>query len=939
MKKVNAFVGAVVLVSAFLFGQACFGQADFTGPLPVNPSVKIGQLPNGLKYYILKNALPASKVQLRLVVNAGSVLEDNDQQGLAHMMEHMNFNGSVHFKRNELVDYLQSIGVKFGADLNAYTTFDETVFILPIPSDDTAKLEKGFTILEDWAGNATLDTAAINKERGIVLEESRLGQGANGRLSDQYFPELYHGSAYAHRLPIGKDSIIKNFDPSALTRFYKTWYRPDLEAVVIVGDIDPAAAEREIIRHFSHFTNPSPEVPRPQIIPIPEREQNTGMVLTDKEQTMKILQVFNYVEKATPTRTWNDFRQTIVEGLFNEMINARLSELSQLPEPPFLFGSTRFSEFSRGYRSFFSFAVIGDKPAKPAIDSLLALNAGVQKFGFLATELERAKSTLLNQLQTAYDNRDKTLSDYLVQGYINNFLEGTPIVGISNRYAFTKKVLPTISLAEVNALTKKMEARQGKFVLLLSPAKDSAELPTNSELLADVAAGEKLPPKQYTETVTAKTLMNELPHTGKIIAETKNDTLGTTDLTLSNGITITLKPTEFKNDDIQMDSWRWGGSVNFGLADKANAENAANLVMTMGVKDLSPTDLRKFLAGKTVTAQPYISPYDEGIQASSSVKDFETMLQLVHLYFTAPRKDAPLFQSYIHNQASFFQNLRSNPNTYFSDSVAHLEFHNDPWAAYLPDSATYSKISLDRSFAIYKEVYSNAYGLHFTFVGNIDIKKIEPLLALYLGSLPAKEKENKFTDQGLRPVKGIQQILINKGTAKQSMIELIFNGEALYSPEEVLKLQVLTDALNIRVTEELRESMSGMYTGGIFGTLLNRPYNHYEITAVIPCGPENVDKLTAALMGIIRNAIDSGVPQKDLDKVKANLQKQDDEQMKQNEHWLDGLTYAWIERYNPRWIDDYSKKLAALTVEDVKEAAKKYFQMDRYIKAVLNPEK
>jgi zinc protease len=938
--KNSFFFCRLLTLPLFLFFQLpAFSQFDLNKKLPGDPNVKIGKLANGLTYYIRKNTKPEKKIQLRLVVNAGSVLEQPDQQGLAHMMEHMNFNGSTHFKKNELVSYLQSIGVQFGADLNAYTGFDETVYILPIPSDDPVKVDKGFTILEDWAGNASLDTTEINKERGVVLEESRLGKGANERMRNKYFPELFNGSAYASRLPIGKDSIIQNFKAASLSRFYKTWYRPDLMAVIVVGDIDPATAEKEIIKHFSHFKNPVNETPRPAIIAVAERKQNMGMVLTDKEQTLNLLQIFNYFEKAKPVNTWNDYKKGIVEGLFNTLINERLAELSQLADPPFLFGNTSFNNFIRGYRAFISIAVVGDKPVKDAIDSLVITNERVRKYGFLPSELERAKSSLLNELKTAYDDRNKTESGRLVQDYINNFLTATPIVGIANRYDFVKQILPTIKLEDVNAFAKKMDSPQGKFALMLAPEKNAAQLPSNNELVNYILDARNLPVKPYTENAMASSLMDKLPTPGKVTSEKKDATLGTTDLTLSNGITITIKPTEFKNDDIQMDSWRLGGSVNYGLADKENAENAANIVMTMGVKDMSAIDLQKYLAGKTVSVQPYINPDDEGMQGSSSVKDFETFLQVVHLYFTSPRKDEQLFKSYINTQKGFLKNMKSNPNSYFADTVARMEFNNSPWTPLIPDAADFDKISLNRSLDIYKEIYGNAYGWHFTFVGNIDIAKMKSFMALYLGSLPTKEKENKFTDVGLRPVKGVVQAVVYKGAAKQSMVKIIFNGDAKYSPDENLKLSALTQVLNIKIIEKLREEMSGIYGGGMNGAIINRPYNHYVINVTFPCGPENVDKLTAALFDIIKNAKEKGVEQKDLDKVKETLKKQNEDQMKENDHWLDVLTKSWIERENPNWIYVYSKKVAALTVQDMQETAKKYFDMDNYIKAVLDPEK
>ena len=623
MRKANLCTVLVCLALCVVTSHSLRAQYEPDKKLPVDANVKIGRLPNGLTYYIRKNALPAKKVQLRLVVNTGSVLEDADQQGLAHMMEHMNFNGLKHFPKNELVSYLQSIGVQFGADLNAYTGFDETVYILPIPTDDPEKIDKGFTILEDWAYNALLDTAEINKERGVVLEESRLGKGAGERMGKKYYPILFNGSDYSKRLPIGKDSILQNFDPSSLIRFYKTWYRPDLMSVIVVGDIDPELAEKEIKQHFADYKNLTKEKPRPSIIDISPRAHNESIVLTDKEQPYNILQVFNYTEKAKPVITWGDYRRTVVEGLFNTMINQRLSELTQLPNAPFLAANASFSGFIRGYRAFTSFAVIGDKPTKNALDALIATTESVMKYGFLPTELQRAKINTLTFSERNYNDRDKTESIRLVNEYVTNFLDGSPIIGIANRYAYIKEILPTITLEEVNAIAKKTESTQGFFALLMGSEKNKASLPANDDLTGLITSAKMVPAKVYEEKAVATTLMNQLPVAGKVVTQTTNSSLGTTDLTLSNGVTITLKPTEFKNDEVQMDAWRLGGSRNFSLGDKKNSEKAAPLVQAMGVKDFSPIDLRKFLTGKTINVRPYIDAHDEGIGGTSSVKDLE----------------------------------------------------------------------------------------------------------------------------------------------------------------------------------------------------------------------------------------------------------------------------------------------------------------------------
>ncbi len=938
MRKLKLNMAIVCFAFFGMYGQLLQAQYEPNKKLPIDEKVKIGRLSNGLTYYIQKNVLPAKKVQLRLVVNVGSVLEDADQQGLAHFMEHMNFNGLKHFPKNELVNYLQTIGVKFGADLNAYTGFDETVYILPIPTDDPEKVEKGFTILEDWAFNALLDTAEINKERGVVLEESRLGKGAGERMRNKYFPMILNGSQYAKRIPIGTDSILQNFKPSSLIRFYKTWYRPNLMSVIVVGDIDPEMIEKQIQQHFAAYQNPPNEKPRPSIIEISPRVKNESMVLTDKEQPFSILQVFNYTEKDKPIETWGDYRQSVIEGLFNSMISQRLNELTQQPNAPFLQASASLGEFIRGYRAFTSFAVIGDKPTKDGLDAIIAATESVKKYGFLATELQRAKTRTLTSSERSYNDRDKTESDRIVDQYVSHFLEGNPIVGVSNNFAFLKNVLPTITLEEVNEVAKKMESSQGFFALLMGAEKNKATLPSNEDLTGMVSTAKKTPVKAYEENAMATTLMEKLPVAGKIISQTNNVTLGSTDLTFSNGVTVTLKPTEFKTDEIQMDGWRLGGSRNYGLADKKNAEKAALLVRTMGVKDMTPIDLRKFLTGKTVNIKTYINANDEGIDGTSSAKDFETFLQLAYLNFLYPRKDAALFQTYVSAQKSQLENIKSIPNAYFSDTLSKIMYGNNPWSNGLETIESYSQLNLDRSMEIYKEIFSNAYGMHFTFVGNIDVEKIKPLLAIYLGSLPSKPKENKFTDVGLRPVKGVVELIVKKGAAKQSNVNIIFTGDANYSKDQDLRLKVLIEVLNIGIIEKLREEMGGIYGGGMNSVMNRRPYGNYQISASFPCGPENVDKLTAALFSLINSAKEKGVDQKDLDKVKETLKKQNDDIMKTNAYWLRNLSYAFIENYDPSWFLGYETNVNAITIADLQQTANQYLNMNNYIKAILNPE-
>ena len=927
---------AVFLLS--FFSVNLFAQINLSQPIPVDPNVKVGKLPNGLTYYIQKNAKPEKKMELRLVVNAGSILEDPEQRGLAHFMEHMNFNGSKHFPKNELVDYLQKVGVKFGADLNAYTSFDETVYMLPISSDDPDIVEKGFTVLEDWAGNNLLDKTEIDKERGVVLEESRLSKGAQERMLRQYFPKLFNGSKYAERLPIGKDSILKTFNPPTLERFYKQWYRPDLMAVVVVGDIDPAEAEKKIKAHFSGFKNPANERPRPAITQIAARTKADAMVLTDDEATNTILEVFNYITPAKKTKTWADYRESVKKELINSLINERLQELTQKENPPFVYGYTGIDQFIRGYDAFISFAVLGDNTTGEAINALLAETERARKYGFLATELDRTKANLLNEAERTFREKGKSESRTLVSNYINNYLEGQPIPGPENRYKFLKQILPGITLKEVNDAAKKMQAPSNAFALVTAPTGRKDKLPSGVDLEKQIIAAAKQEVKPYEEKVVATNLMEGSGAAGKILSEDKNEKLGTSDLTLSNGVTITLKPTNFKNDEIMMDAWRWGGWQRFPLEDKDNAKHAAEMITVMGVKDMSPTDLQKFLSGKTVEVLPYLNDHEEGIQGSSSVKDFETSLQLVNLYFTQPRKDQSLFNSFVTKQKGAVQFYKANPQYFFQDTIIRIQYNNSPWVGFLPTVQEFENLKLDKIMSLYNQVYGNADGMHFTFVGNIDPAIAKPLFEKYLGSLPGKPEEHKFKDNGARPIQGSVLANIKRGKESQSFINIMWSGETQYSREENMAFRALIDALNIKVIEKLREDMSGMYSGGLNGSIQKRPYTHYTVIANIPCGPENVDKLTAALFDIIKNAQEKGIEQKDLDKVKETWRKKYRENLQKNEAWLDNLSNAFIDQNNPENILDYEQKVDALTVQDLQKAAQKFLNTSNYIKAVLYPE-
>lgn len=929
----------LLLLAIITTGPSIAQTSDLGSTLPVDPKVKIGKLDNGLTFYIRQNKKPEQKVELRLVLNAGSINEDDDQQGLAHMAEHMAFNGTTHFKKNDIVSFLQDIGVGFGNDLNAYTSFDETVYILPIPTDKPGNLEKGFQVLEDWAHNVTYLDDDIQNEKPIILEESRMGKGANDRMFKKIYPKLFEGSKYAKRLPIGIDSIIRNFKPDAIRRFYKDWYRPDLMAVIVVGDIEPAKAEEMIRKHFAGLTNPTAPRKR-EYADVPAYASTDAMVVTDKEATSYTVSINYPAFKDAPSSTVGSYRDHLVKQIYVSLTNQRLQELTQKENPPFIFGSVSFGSYARGYDAFGAFAAAGTGDVNKALNALVEEIERVKRFGFTAAELDRAKKSMQANYERAWNNRDKTESDNYVEEYANHFLQQEPIPGIDKEYEYVKTLVPGITLEEVNAISKKFKDEKNRFVYVTGPEpKGNDKLPEGKDLLAVIDAKEKAEIKPYEEKAVATTLLSTMPKAGKVVSKTKNTVLGTTELKLSNGVTVTLKPTDFKNDQILMGANRPGGKNHYGVADKYNAEYAVQVVSTMGVGDFSPTDLRKALAGKTVNVNPTFSGIAEGVRGSSTVKDLETMFQLTYLYFTAPRKDTALFRSYVQRNKSQYANISANPQAVFIDTMYKTMFNNNPLAPVtVPNSSYFDKINLDRSLAIYKERFSDVNGMNFAFVGSFKEEEIIPYIEKYIASLPATTKKFSFVDNKVRPITGKKEITVNKGKEEKSFIVAFYTGEMPYSEDMDLKAQALSEVLNIRIIEELREKVQGIYGGGTFGGLEKYPYTNYSFALQLPCGPEKVDTLLKAVKKEFADIAAKGPDTSYLNKVKTQWIEQNKVKKKENGTWLDALLDIKFKGDNPDRFVNAEKYINKLTVKDVQQIAKLILDGKNQFYAVQMPE-
>lgn len=932
------FGGILSLGFALLMSSipVSFAQ-DWNMVLPKDPKVIKGKLPNGFTYYIRPNGKPEKKVELRLAVNAGSILEDDDQLGLAHFMEHMNFNGTKNFKKNELVDYLQSIGVQFGADLNAYTSFDETVYILPIPTDKPGNLDKAFQILEDWAHNALLEDSEIDSERGVVLEESRMGKGANDRMMKKYLPEIFVGSRYADRLPIGKDEILKNFKYDVIRRFYKDWYRPDLQAVAIAGDIDSATAMKYIMKHFAGLKNPAKPRERKNF-DVPARTQPSAMVLTDREATQYVMQIFFPTQKVEPDITLGDYRNTICERLVTMMLNNRLSDLARSSEPPFLYAATGNYSWARFHEAFTGIAVMGKDDIEKSLMALTAELVNARDNGFTATELELARRNMMSVIEKAYNERNTTESSAYVDEYVRNFLTGECIPGIENEYTYYQQILPQVKVDELNAIAKKWLTNSNVFALLTGPDDASAKLPSDAEFLQMVQKGFSQKVAKTEEKEISSELLKVKPTPGKVVATVEEKDFAATTFELSNGIKVTIKPTDFKSDEILMNAVKYGGTNNYDVKDKNNARNATSIVASMGYGEFTPNDLDKVLAGKPVGVRMSIGSIQNTISGNSNVKDFETMLQLMYLKITAPREDKGLFESYINKQKSQIMFMSANPQTAFFDTTLRSLYNNHPLApGGIPRMQDYEDIDMNRAIEIYKNEFATADGYHFFFIGNIDPKVAQPLIETYIGSLPKSGKTPAYKDNGVRPVGG-KKLVFKKGQENQSMIFAVYSGDITYSTDFAISADAVAEVLNIKVIEELREKLGGIYTGGYGANVSKRPYGNFRVFMQLPCGPENVEKLLTAADAEIKKIQQSGPEQKDLDKVKSQWKEAHRTELKENKYWLGAMSDVLFWKDDKSIVFDFEKTIDKLTPADVQKAAQTLFKDNNGFISILYPE-
>jgi zinc protease len=899
--------------------------------------VTTGTLPNGLRYYIRHNTRPEKRVMLQLAVRAGSVDETDQQQGLAHFIEHMAFNGSRHFKPGELISTFESTGARMGPHLNAYTSFDETVYMFQLPTDQDAIVQKGVDALADFAGGISFDPKEVEKERGVVIEEWRGGLGAGSRLRDQQIPVLYYKSKYAERLPIGKPDIIKAATADQLRAFYTKWYRPDRMAVVAVGDMDVTQLKSMIESEFGALPKPSTTAPD-RTYEVPLHSVLLVKVATDPEATQSSVSLVRKRAHAEEDRI-GDYRRGLVHRLIFDMLNDRFDELSRKPEAQFLDAAAYEGMLSPTTDTFTLAAAVQEGKIPTALSALVIESRRVKQFGFGPGETDRAKKSTLAGYQRAYAERDKTESSSYAQEYVRNFLQGEPSPGIEYEYKLAQALVPAISTAEIGAAVRSLFADESRVVLAVMPRKAEVPAPTDAQLRGAMTSAESVAVTAWADTASTKPLMEHVPDAGSVTNRREIPELGVTIVRFANGVEAWLKPTDFKNDQVLFSLEAPGGSSLASPDLYYEASLAPAQVSLSGAGGHSQIELQKLLAGKIASAGPFISTYTQSIAGSSTPADLETALQLLNLDFTAPGDDPDAFALIVRQLQAAYANRDNSPEVLFREKAADVNTsHNYTTRPLTPDRI--AKLDRAAMLSFYRERFSNAADFTFYMVGTFKVDDVVPLVARYVGSLPSKgQPTSRYREVGVKFPQAIERATVVKGSEPKALALLSFFADPPVDENEQARVEAATDVLEIALRDVLREELGETYSVsvGLAQPLPER--GDGRIAVSFGAAPENLDKMIERILQEVRRMQQDGPPADLVNRAKESARRDYETSVKQNGYWLSRFESARLLGRDPMLILSRPQRIDAITPANVQEMFRKYFPMDRYTLITLLPEK
>ncbi|MBS5700461.1 MAG: insulinase family protein [Bacteroides cellulosilyticus] len=924
MKHLFHSLLAVAFVLCVGFQQAVAQQMQFP-PLPVDKNVRIGQLDNGLTYYIRHNKLPENRAEFYIAQKVGSILEEPQQRGLAHFLEHMAFNGTKNFPGDDkglgVIPWCETVGIKFGTNLNAYTSIDETVYnISNAPIDRTGVLDSCLLILHDWSNYILLKDDEIDKERGVIREEWRSRNSGMLRVYTDLLPTIYQGDKYADCMPIGSIDVINNFPYKDIRDYYHKWYRPDLQGIVIVGDIDVDTVEAKLKAVFADVQKPVNPAER-TYYPVTDNKEPIVAIGTDKEVDDPSIEIY-FKQDATPDSEKNNvgyLASQYMTSMISSMLNARLSELVQSANPPFTRASSYYSDFFVA-KTKEAFALSASSKAdgiETALKTLLQETERARRFGFTESEYARARANYLQSLESAYNEREKTKHGSYVREYVQNFLNGEPIPGIEAEYAMMNQLAPNIPLQAMNMIMQQLVPDSNQVVIIAGPAKESLKYPTKEEVINLLKGMKDLDLQAYVDKVSDEPLMKEAPKGGKIISEKEGDIYGSTKLVLSNGVTVYVKKTDFKADEIRMKGTSLGGKSIFPDKDALNFAVMDNVIAVGGLGNFSQVDLTKVLAGKKVSVNAGLGATTENVFGTCSPKDFETMMQLTYLTFTAPRKDAEAFESFKNRMKAQLESAQANPLSSINDSLQKAMYNNHPRVVMMKPEMV-DQIDYDRILEMYNDRFKDASDFTFYFVGNIDLETAKPLIAEYLGALPAINRKETFKDTKMSIRKGVYK---NEYAKEQqtptATIVFLYSGKAPYTLKNDILLSFATQVLDMVYTEEVREKEGGTYGVNCFGDLQKYPKEQLLLQIVFQTDPAKKDKLAGIVVDELKKLAAEGPSDVHLQKVKEYMLKKYADNQKENGYWMNNLNDYFY--YGMDMTEGYTDIVNSITAKDIQK--------------------
>ena len=934
MSKFSIFLAAILVA---IIAKFSFGQTDLSKSVPADPEIRSGALDNGMTYYIRHNEEPKGRASFYIIRNAGALLEEDNQNGLAHFLEHMSFNGTKHFEGKGILNTLEKHGVKFGDNINAYTAFTETVYNMSeVPTTHPGIVDTCLLILNDWTHYLTLSDKEIDLERGVISEEWRTRRNANFRMRSQWFPVLFKGSKYAVRDVIGDTTVIRHCDPETLRNFYYDWYRTDMQAIAIVGDINTDEVEAKVKELFSAI----PAVKNPKQKPnftIPQHDETYFVLATDKEATQSQINIYiPHENKDGQPKTLNDLRESFIESLYGMMTDMRIQELMQKGVPPFVNGYTQESDFVRGYDAYVIGTVSKPNEEAKALEAIMIQTEKIKRYGFLNSELERAKANFLMGIESQYKQKDKINNDNFCSEISSNFLTKEPNPGIDFIYSFAKEIIPTITAEEISAKAKEWIKDTNRSIVITGPSEGVTHL-SEKEAKDIIANVELMKIDPYTDAAAAASLISTELKGSKIKSEKKLTDLNAVEWTLENNVKVVYRFADYEKDEVSLMAFSKGGSSLFDNQYVPSLGMIGEFIGTFGVGDFDAITLQKMLSGKKVSLSPSLDDLTEGFSGSASPNDFETMMQLTYLYFEKPRFDKEAYDALMARYIAYAANIEKDPRKTMQDSLLFISTNHNPrvrsfGVKYLQD------VNFDDMEKIYKDRFNDAGDFTFFIVGNLDEATVKSNVEKYLGSLTDTNRSENWKDRGVRTPDGktVKEIPVALTTPKAN-VNVIYANEIPFSQKNRLAMEVLEGILDLRYTETIREDEGGTYGVRIGANLSQYPVSIGTLKMNFDCDPLKAEKLKAIIYREIDKIVKEGPTAVDFDKTIKNKLKDREQAREHNNFWLSSLYNLYYSGINTANKANFEDILTSMTAKDIQNFATKFLTNPDLIDIVFVP--